>query len=231
MSTVDHAATTWAGPEAQDARDRRSWAALLQVSWWLVRRPPLLVPTGLALLLALATSPVLDDGHALRVLPGIGLLLATAWTAAGDDPVAEVVAASPWSRAHRSLARVAAAGAVVVPAWVLAAVVVDWRAPEVPVLGMSLETLTLGLTGLALGAGLRAWAGLATPAHLAVLGLVAAAIATNVAPRWYALQQSQTWGPPWEATQIRWAGLLLVAAGVVALALRDPLDAGRRRRT
>ena len=45
------------------------------------------------------------------------------------------------------------------------------------------------------------------------------AFAASAAPRWYALHQTQTWGPPWEAAQVRWWALALVAAGVLALAL------------
>jgi hypothetical protein len=89
------------------------------------------------------------------------------------------------------------------------------------------ETLALGVVGLALGAGLRAWRDVHHPAHLAVVGLVAVTFLSAAAPRWYALQQSQTWGPPWEATRIRWAAVLLVGTGVVLLALRDPLVRGR----
>ena len=57
---------------------------------------------------------------------------------------------------------------------------------------------------------------------MAVLAFVGTAL-----PRWYTLQQGQTWGPPWQAAQIRWLALLLVGAGVVTLALRDPVT--RRR--
>jgi hypothetical protein len=34
----------------------------------------------------------------------------------------------------------------------------------------------------------------------------------------------QTWGPPWAATHLRWAGLSLAAFALMRLALRDPLD-------
>lgn len=200
--------------------------ALLATSWWLVRRPGLLLPAGAALVLVLATTPVLDDGWALRVLRGAGVLLACAWVSATDDPAGEVVAASPYTRHVRTLARVGAAFPPLVAVWAGAAVVVQVRAPEVPVAGVGVEALALGLLGLAVGTGLRAWNDLHQPAHAATLGLVLVAFVTSAAPRWYALQQDQTWGPPWEAAQIRWWALVLAALGLIALALQDPL---RRR--
>lgn len=200
---------------------------VLVSSWWLVRRPGLLVPVGAALVLVLATLPVLDDGWALRVLRGVGVLLACAWVSAADDPAGEVVAASPYPRHVRTLARIAAALPPLLAVWSVAAVVVQVRAPEVPVAGLGVEALALGLLGLAVGTGLRAWNDLHRPAHAAALGLVLLAFVTSAAPRWYALQQDQTWGPPWEAAQLRWWALVLVGAGVVALALHDPLH--RRR--
>jgi len=204
-------------------REGRGGAAVLATSWWLVRRPGLLVPAGAALALVVATLPALDDGWALRVLRGVGVLLACAWVSATDDPAGEVVAASPYPRHVRTLARVGAALPPLAAAWAVAAVVVQVRAPEVPVAGLGVEALSLGLLGLAVGTGLRAWHDLHQPAHAAALGLVLLAFMTSAAPRWYALQQEQTWGPPWDAAQIRWWALVLVGAGVVALAVHDPL--------
>lgn len=200
---------------------------VLASSWWLVRRPGLLVPAGAALALVLATVPVLEDGWALQVLRGVGVLLACAWVSATDDPAAEVVAASPYPRHVRTLSRVGAAFPPLLAVWSVAAVVVEVLVPQVPVLGLGVEALALGLLGLAIGTALRAWHGLHRPAQAAALGLVLLAFVTNAAPRWYALQQSQTWGPPWEAAQIRWWALALVAAGMLALALHDPLHRTR----
>ncbi len=200
-----------------------SVTALLATSWWLVRRPGLLVPAGAALVLVVATLPVLDDGYALRVLRGAGVLLACAWTIAADDPSGEVLAASPYSRATRTAARLLAGTAVVVPTWIAAAALVQWRAPMTPVLGLGLEALTLGAIGLGVGTALRAWRDQHAPSHGAMLGLVALVFAAHGAPRWYVLLQNQTWGPPWEAAQIRWVALLLVGMGLVVLALRDPV--------
>jgi hypothetical protein len=204
--------------------------ALALVSWRVVRGPALAAPVVLALGLVAATVPVLDEGYGLRVLRGAGVLLACAWAVSLDDPAGEVTAATPYPRAVRTLARVAVASGPLLVAWLAAVSVLGWRAPEVPAGAVSVETFALGVVGLALGAGLRAWRDVHHPAHLAVVGLVAVTFLSAAAPRWYALQQSQTWGPPWEATRIRWAAVLLVGTGVVLLALRDPLVRGRRRR-
>jgi hypothetical protein len=203
--------------------DQRGLRAVLAASWWLVRRPGLLVPMAAACALLLATAPALDDGHALQVLRGISVLLACALVASSDDPSGEVLAGSPYPRSLRTAARALAASAVIVPAWTLAAVLAQWRDPELPVLGAGVEALALGAVGLAIGGGLRSWRDLHAPSFLAALGVVGFAFSTSAAPRWYALQQGQTWGPPWEATQFRWLGLLLVALGIVVLAARDPL--------
>jgi hypothetical protein len=203
-------------------------SALWRASWWVVRRPALLVPAGLALLLVGATTPVLGDGYGMRVLRGAGVLLACALVTTVDDPSGEVVAASSVPRWVRTGVRVLAGGAAVLAAWVVAALLVEWRAPEVPALGLGVEALALGALGVAVAAGLRAWRDQHAPSHVAMAAVVAMAFLTSALPRWYALQQDQTWGPPWEAAQIRWYAVLLVGAGLITLALRDPLARGRR---
>ena len=197
--------------------------SLLAASWFAVRRPGLWLPAAAALVLASATVPVLDDGHAIQVLRGAGLLLACAWCAATDDPSGEVAAASPYPRHIRFLARAVAAATVVLPIWGLAAVLAEARAEPTPTWGLGLEAAALCLAGLAIGAGLRAWTGHLSPSYLTVIGVVTLAVLTNALPREWAMVQPQTWGPPWEAAQLRWAGLLLVGAGMLALALRDPV--------
>lgn len=205
----------------------RDLRAVVAVSWWLVRRPGLVTPAAAALVLLVATAPVLDDGYGLQVLRGVSLLLAAALAAATDDPSGEVLAASPYPRSVRSGARVLAALGVVLPVWLLAAGLVEARAPEVPVLGVGVEALALGAAAVATGFGLRAWRDQHAASFLATLGVVGLTFATAAAPRWYALQQGQTWGPPWQAAQFRWSGLVLVALGIAALALRDPSARGR----
>ena len=206
--------------------------SLLAVSWWLVRRPPLLAPAVAALLLTGVSLLLMEvDYQALRLMRGVALLLACAWVAAMDDPAGEVTAASPYSRTERSLSRLAATGAVVVPTWVVCAAAVERVVPQTPVLGTGVEALALAALGVAVGAGLRAWRDIHMASQLAVLGLLAIALLTNVMPRWYLLVQPQPWGPPWEAAQIRWWALALVAVGVLALALRDPVRSRARTGT
>jgi hypothetical protein len=204
--------------------------SVLGASWFAVRRAPLLVPAAAALLLVAATAPVQDDGHAILVLRGVGVLLACGWVATMDDPCGEVLGASPYPRPVRSLARAAAGLGVVLPVWLLAATVAQLRLPLTPVLALGVEALALCVAGVAIGAGLRAWTGHLSPSYLAVIGLVGLAIVTDALPRGWTMLQDQIWGPPWQAAQIRWGALLLVAAGMFWLALRDPLSDRRPAR-
>jgi hypothetical protein len=198
-------------------------ASLWHASWRRLRGPAFLVPAALAVALTGATAGVLDEGYGLRVLRGAGVLLACAWAMTTEDPAGEVATATPYGRRRRTLVRIGVGAAVLAPVVLLVAAFVQWRAPDVPVVAVGVESLVLGLVGLALGTGLRAWRDLHHPAHAAALGVVACAFLSGAAPRWYALHQEQTFGPPWEAAQIRWLALLLVVAGLLALAVRDPL--------
>jgi hypothetical protein len=199
--------------------------SLLAASWLAVRRTGLLLPAAAAVVLVAATVHVQEDGHAIQVLRGVGILLACAIVAAMDDPAGEVAAASPYPRQVRFLARVTAAASVVLPVWAVAAVVAETRFAPTPVWGLSLEAAAMWLCGLAICAGLRAWTGQLAPSYIAVIGVVALAILSNALPRAWTMVQAQIWGPPWEAAQLRWAGLLLVAVGILARALQDPVPA------
>jgi hypothetical protein len=205
-------------------------ASLVLTSWRLVRRSTLLVLVAAALLLTGAAVPALDGGHAVTVLRGVGVILACAWALTMDDPAGEVLAASPYPRAVRSLVRLLCGLPLVVGAWLVAAVVVEWRAPYVPVLGLGVEALALGVAGLAIAAGLRAWRDHLRPGSFAAVGLLALAMTTAALPREYGMDRRQTWGAPFEAAQVRWTALLLLAVGVLMLALSDPLSARRRAR-
>ena len=198
-------------------------AQLVRASAYAVLGWPLLGPAVAAVALALASWPVLDDGWALSVLRGLGVVLACGWVATVDDPSGEVLAASPYPRWVRTLVRVSVGLAVVVPAWLLAAGIVAARTDGLPVWGIGLEALALGVGGVAVAAGLRAWHGLLAPSAVAVPCVVGLALLTSRAPAGFRLLQEQVWGPPWEASQVRWAAVLLVGLAVVAAALQDPL--------
>lgn len=199
--------------------------SLFAASWWLVRRPQLFVPVVLALLLTAVSLALMEtDYQALRLMRGVGLILACAWVAGVDDPAGEVTAASPYVRSVRTGTRLLVSGVVAVGGWVACALAVELAVPSTPVLGMGVEAFALAALGLAVGTGLRGWRDIHMPSHLAVVGLIALALATSLLPRWYVLIQPQVWGPPWEASLIRWGALGMVGLGVLGLAVLDPLS-------
>jgi len=218
--------TALATPLAEQRAGHESPRALLGAAWLAVGRPPLLVPAAAALVLTLATVPW-QDVYGSRVVHGVAILLACALVAATDDPAGEVVAAAPVPRHVRTLSRVLAVLAVVVPVAVVAVVVARLRSPFVPVGVTVLELVGYAALGVALGTALRAWAGLLRPSYVAVVGVLLLALGTYALPRGWVMLEPQPWGRPYDAAVIRWAGLIVLALGVMGLALRDP--AGRTR--
>lgn len=202
--------------------------ALVTASWAVVRGPLLLTPMAAAVVLVAGSWPVLDDGYALMVLRGVGVLLAAAWVVSMDDPMGEVLGASPFPRRIRWGTRMLVTAAVVLPAWMAAALVVEQRASYVPVLAVGLEALGLGAAGLAFAGGLRVWRSHLMPSYLAVVGVVVLALLSHGLPRSWAMTQDQVWGPPWEAAHLRWAAVLLLGVAVLSLVLRDPWAERRR---
>jgi hypothetical protein len=198
-------------------------ASLPAASWRVVRRSGLLVPVAAACAVIAATAHLFDDGYAAQVLRGVGVLLACAWVCSLDDPMGEVAAGSAYPRSVRSAARAAVALAVLGPLWVGTALVGAWRTEELPLLPLALEAAVLGLAGIAGAAGLRAWGDRHQPSYLVVPALVALAVGINSLPRAWAMVPFQTWGPPWEAAQVRWTALALLCVGVLVAALRDPM--------
>lgn len=196
---------------------------LVAASWTVVRRSGLLVPVVATCLLVAATIHLFDDGYAAQVFRGIGLLMACAWASTMDDPMGEVAAGSRYPRSVRSLTRAAVGLAVIVPLWTGMALLGEWRAGDLPLLPLGLEAVGLGLAGIAAAAGLRAWGDRHQPSYLAVPGVVALAVGIDSLPRGWAMVPLQTWGPPWEAAQLRWAALALLCVGLLVAALRDPI--------
>ena len=200
---------------------------LLRASLVVVRQPTLAAPAFAALLLPVVMIGVLDSGDLLTVLRWEGVLAACVLIAAVDDPSGEVLAAAPYSRAARVGARLAVALGIGVPLWALAGVLAHLREPSLPVLALAVEALALSAVGIAVAIGLRCWRDLHRPSQLAAIVLLATYAALGAAPRWYALEVAQTWGPPWVAAHLRWSALAVLGGAVVVAALRDPLD--RRR--
>jgi hypothetical protein len=198
--------------------------SLLAASWRVIRRSGLLIPVAATCALVGATVHLFDDGYAAQVLRGVGVLLACAWVCTMDDPMGEVAAGSAYPRSVRSAARAAVGLAVVAPLWVGTALVGEWRTEELSLLPLALEAAGLGLAGVAGAAGLRAWGDRHQPSYLVVPGVVALAVGINSLPRGWAMVPFQTWGPPWEAAQVRWAALALLCVGLLVAAVRDPMS-------
>jgi hypothetical protein len=203
---------------------------LLGASARALHRGAVVGPVLAATVLAVLAVPVLDDGWALHVLRGVGVVLGLAVVVAVDDPAGVVLAASPHSAAKRTLARAVVVLAVALPVWSTAAVLARWKA-EVPVGAVALETAGWWVLGLAVAAAVWRVSGTLSPSYVAGPALLGLALAADGLPRAWALLAQQTWGPPWEAAHLRWVAVLLAGTAVAAWALRDPLDraAGRRR--
>lgn len=200
----------------------RAAATLVRASWLAVRRPMLVVPLAAALLLLAATLPV-QDRHPALVLHGLAVLLAAACAAGTDDPAGEVVAASPYPLGVRAGLRLGLVAVVAAPVWLVGLRVVQHRGGDLPAGVLTLEMAGLAAVAVSVGAGLRTWTGRLYPSYLAVVGTVVAALSAYSAPERWQLVDVQPWGPPLEAAMVRWAAVLLLAAGVLWAALRDPL--------
>jgi hypothetical protein len=193
---------------------------LAGASWLAARRTRVLTPVAGVLVLVSATAPW-QDTHSVPVLHGVALLTAAAVAASTDDPVADVVAATPYPRHLRTLGRLLVALAVAVPAYLVAAVVAELRAQQTPLASLTVEALVLGLAAAATGAALRD-RGVHAPAYPAALGVLLLLFVLHWLPRGWVMVDPQPWGPPLEAALVRWTSLALLSAGVLALALRDP---------
>jgi hypothetical protein len=182
------------------------------------------VSTSLAAVaLLVASSPVLAS-YGSQVLIAVGIILAFALVAAVDDPAGPVLAASPYSLTRRCLYRLAAAGAVAAPVWLVAAVAVAWRAELSAIPTLALQTLALWIVGV--GIALCVWRVSASvaPSYVAAPVLVCLTLALDALPRGWQLFNAQSWGPPWVAAQLRWIAVLVFAVSVTGLLLRDAMD-------
>jgi hypothetical protein len=193
--------------------------ALMSASWLAVRRPPLLVPLGVAVALVLATLPW--AGSAVLVVHGVGVLVACSLAATTDDPAAEVAAATPPARRTRTAFRMVAGALVAVPVLLVGLVVAETRLAATPLVALGPEVAGYGLLALAVGAALRAWAGVPHPAYSAAIAVLVIVLTTWMLPRGWTMVDPQPWGPPLEAALLRWLAVALLALAVLAAALRD----------
>ena len=199
---------------------------LLAASWLAVRPVRLAGVASAAALLVGVTAPWQDSGHAIPVMHGVVLLVACVVALCTDDPAAEVIAATPYTRNVRTLARIGVGLAVAVPTYLLAAAVAETRFDPAPQLSLGAEAVAYLLVAAALGTALRA-RGVHSPGYPTALTLLALTFAVDQLPVQYLMINPQTWGPPLEAALIRWGAVALLAVGVLAIALRDPAAAAR----
>jgi hypothetical protein len=195
---------------------------LLAASWLAVRRAPLLAPALAAVVLVAVSWPWQDSGRAIDVLNGLAVLLACAWAGTTDDPAGEVAAAAPYPLGVRATARLVVGLAVVVPIYVVGAVVAQARFAPTPLTAQLAEAVGYGVAAVAIGSALRAWRDQHAPSYAASVALLGVALATFMLPRGWDMVGPQTWGPPWTAALLRWTALVLLGIGIIIAALRDP---------
>jgi hypothetical protein len=205
------------------ARSRRPATALFAASARAVLGRAVDVPLLAALALTAATWPVLDS-YGPQVLIAVAVVLAFALISAIDDPEGPVLDATPYSPTRRSLFRVGAAGAAVVPVWLVAAVAVAWRTDRVSIPVLGLQTAALWAVGVAVAVGVRRVSASVSPSYVSTPVLLSVTLALDALPRGWQMFDAQAWGPPWIATQLRWLAVLAVAVALVTLLLRDAMD-------
>lgn len=197
---------------------------LLPAAWLAVRRGQLVVPLAAASLLVVATLPWQE--RATSVMHGVAVLVACAFASALDDPSGDVATAAPVRRATWTWARLAAVGAAALPVLLVATLVARLRFTPLPLAVVLAEAAGYLLAAVAVAAVLRARRTF-LPSYPAVAGVLVVALVTYAMPRGWTMVDPQPWGPPYEAALWRWLGFALLAAGLLAAAVRDPLARGR----
>lgn len=196
--------------------------ALLTASWRVVARPPLLIPVGFALLLIAATWPWLDDGYAARVRVVVTIVLACGLAASADDPVSEVVAASPYPRALRCAMRLLVGLSLVLPAAALSLLLVEQQVSATPSTEVIVQVLALLIVGPAIGFGMWAWGDVTQAKYAATAGVLCFSFALWALPATWSVIKVQPWGPPWEGMLIRSGALVLLGLAILTAAWREP---------
>lgn len=194
-----------------------------------LRHSPYPAALGVAALLPAVTWGLLDGGSALTILRWTAISLGVALACAIDDPAGDVAEGTPVHRWQRLGARVLLGGIGVVVVGLAAGLAVHARQPLFPVGSMAVEAVALSAVGVALAVVLRVAQGIHQPAHLAALALLAVTALLGALPRLYGVMGEQTWGPPWEASRLRWTGLALVAVGIAWLGMVERRTVPRAR--
>lgn len=197
--------------------------SLLKASLRIVAQPAHLVPAGVAVVMTVAAVAWLDPGYASLVRLGVATLLACSLAVTAEDPAGEVAAASPYRPWVRCATRLVVGLAVVLPIGVLALVLLAHQGDAVSTRSSAIQMLAIVLSGPAFGFAVWAWGDSTQPSHAAAAGVVCWSLAMWKLPTTWAVISAQPWGPPWEAIQIRWGALILLAVAIMANAWHDPL--------
>jgi hypothetical protein len=196
-----------------------------------------LIPFAVGVLAAGAVLPLhqTDAASGIAVPRVAGLILVLGSGFVFDDAAAATLQASPYPLARRLWLRIGSAAAIVVPLWTLVLVGLLPPAPESARDATSRLSLALGLTVELLAALTVVWATAAWGRRLgmdepgiatapALLGLV---FLGSVHPRAALLVGP---GSQWPAAHLRWAAILVCAAALLAVAMRDVRNSTLSRR-
>ena len=194
---------------------------LLPAAWRSVVRGHLVLPLAAAGLLVAVTLPW--PQHAVAVMHGVAVLVGCAFATALDDPQGDVTTATPLRRRTWTAARLLATAGAGLPVLAGSLLALRLRSDSLPVAVLVAESLGYLLAAVAVAATLRARRTF-LPSYPAVAGVLVVAVLTYALPRAWVMVDPQPWGPPYDAALWRWLGLGLVAAGVLAAAVRDPLE-------
>lgn len=203
--------------------------SLFQASWRVVAQPPVLVPTGAAVLLALATTPFVSVGNAHQVRLGVATLLTCALAATAEDPAGEVAAASPYPRRVRCGVRLLLGLALVLPVAILSLTLIEHQVDAIRTPGTAVQMLAVVAVGPAIGFAVWAWVDMAQPSYAAMAGVLCFVLSLLLLPTTWSVIKVQPWGPPWEAAMVRWSAMVCLGAAMVASTWRDPAAPALRR--
>jgi len=199
-----------------------------------VRWPPALAAALVVTGLATWQDEAFDAlGSALLMVRAIAVLLALGAVFVLDDAAAVSVAASPTPLWWRRMLRCGVAIVFVLPAWAAVLAYAHWQQPELPWLRLTLELAVLVTFGLAVGGAATRWLDASDTGMTAALAVLGFTFIGAHLPLRFALFAAPR-SPPWQASTLRWAGVLIAAVAVIVATTRDPARArptARSRRT